>query len=119
LYSLLFDKKENAKLAKLFSGEVFFYAPVLKGKYHQTESFSFVNGKLKSSSREITLSPKTLTEELKNENFNDLKLIQCLFHNISVQAKYVEGIAKDIESLEDGEMIKTSKPSISDTPSYC
>ena len=63
-----------------------------------------------------------LTEELKNENFNDLKLIQCLFHNISVQAKYVEGIAKDIESLEDGdinEMIKNSKSSISDTPSYC
>ena len=63
-----------------------------------------------------------LGEELKKENFNDLALLGCLFHNVSVQAKYVEGIEGDIKVFEDkklNEMLKNSQPSIPDMPSYC
>lgn len=43
---------------------VFFYAPVLKGKYEQMESFFLKDGYLESSSRKIKLNPENLIKEL-------------------------------------------------------
>ncbi|MFH1201171.1 MAG: hypothetical protein V1484_02530 [bacterium] len=63
---MFFSPMERKMTIKNFKEMVFFYAPVQKGKYEETESFFLKDGYLESASRKIELNPDTLIKELKD-----------------------------------------------------
>ncbi len=62
---MLFSSLEREKTIKNFKEMVFFYAPIQKGKYEQTENFFLKDGYLESPSRKIELNSDILIKELK------------------------------------------------------
>ncbi len=63
---MFFFEIERKMTIKNFKDTVFFYAPVKKGKYEETENFFLKNGYLKSDSRKIKLDEETLSRELRD-----------------------------------------------------
>ena len=61
---IFFSEAERKMTIKNFGEMVFFYAPVKKGKYEETESFFLKDGYLESPKRKIQLHPDTLSGEL-------------------------------------------------------
>lgn len=61
---IFFSEQEREMTIKNFGEMVFFYAPVKKGKYEETENFFLKDGYLESPSRKIPLDPETLAKEL-------------------------------------------------------
>lgn len=62
---IFFSATERKMTINNFKDMVFFYAPVKKGKYEETENFFLKDGYLESASRKIKLNKETLSRELR------------------------------------------------------